>query len=856
MRDAQAIEAVTVGVEGERTLLGRPSTFVGREAELAMLASILRGVEADRSPHAALVIGEAGIGKSRLCHELLRRLPPSEAREVWIGRGEPMREGSAFGVIGSALRRAAGIDATDPDFAQRRKLLARAGRRLLPLEAERITEFLGELAGVPFDEATSVRLSASRRDAALMRDQLRRAWEDFIEAECSDQTIVLVLEDLHWGDVPSVRLVEAALRRDGPLFVIVLARPEVRTRFTELFAGCPVTEIVLDQLPAESAERIVRDALGKRASVPLVTQIVARAEGNPFFLEELVRGAAEGRSNEMPASVVAMWSARMAALDPLSRAALAAASVFGKVFDRASVEALAGAEASATLDALEAEEIIHLRGEGAPAGSYAFRHAIVREAAYATLSPEERARLHGLTAERLIEAGELDARLLAEHLERAGHPDRALGCYYRAALHALEGNDTEGALVCAERALACGAVGTIRAELLLVRAEVNRWRDRNVEAQRDAAAAIEALRPGSSGWCAAVSELAACALKLGDPAALERIAVVLRELLASTKMTVPAQIIACARVAAPLLLFGRMETARELLRTIDTVSDAVKSAPLVRARVRETLAIQAFCEGDPGGAIEHSAQAIRAFGEVFDLRSQAVLQSNTGVALASIGAIDEAEVALRSAIAAGERLSLPQIVCAGRQNLGYILAQKGDVDAGMSLIARSIRDAIVQQNRRLEVGARTYLALAAKLAGKLRVAEAEADAAAKMAGSGAAQQAYALGVLASVLAAEGRAQEASAFAEQAMAIVDRLGGAIEEGEATVRLARVETLLAIGDHGAAKAALTKAIARLVERAATIGEERSAGFFERVPEHRALRALAHQLGVSPGAPPSAA
>src|SRR5262249_36759792 len=163
---------------------------------------------------------------------------------------------------------------------RRQKLRARIGRHLgeragwpTPSEADlqRMVEFLGEVAAVPCPaEEGSVQLQAARRDAMLMGDQMRRAWEDFLAAACAARPVVLVLEDLHWGDLPSVKFVGAALRTlaDAPLTVLALARPEVHGLFPRMWAdgGGRVTEIRLSALTRKASEALVREVLGSDAS--------------------------------------------------------------------------------------------------------------------------------------------------------------------------------------------------------------------------------------------------------------------------------------------------------------------------------------------------------------------------------------------------------------------------------------------------------------------------------------------------------------------------------------------------------------------------------------------------------------
>ena len=120
------------------------------------------------------------------------------------------------------MRASAGVLEGETLRTRQAKLAARLARHLSGPELARSAEFLGELAGIRFPEAKSPQLYAARRSAVLMGDQMRRAWEDFLEAECAAQPVLLVLEDLHWGDLPTVSFLDGALRNlrdaaaDGP----------------------------------------------------------------------------------------------------------------------------------------------------------------------------------------------------------------------------------------------------------------------------------------------------------------------------------------------------------------------------------------------------------------------------------------------------------------------------------------------------------------------------------------------------------------------------------------------------------------------------------------------------------------
>src|SRR4030095_17025336 len=134
------------------------------------------------------------------------------------------------------IRRTAGLRDGEALDLRRKKLRARVARHLGEDDALRVAEFLGELSSVPYPDDDRVQLRAARQDAMLMGDQMRRAWEDLLAAECAAEPVLLVLEDLHWGDLPTVKFIDSALRnlQDSPLMVLALARPEVQEQFPKL----------------------------------------------------------------------------------------------------------------------------------------------------------------------------------------------------------------------------------------------------------------------------------------------------------------------------------------------------------------------------------------------------------------------------------------------------------------------------------------------------------------------------------------------------------------------------------------------------------------------------------------------
>src|SRR5262249_53070721 len=212
-------------------------------------------------------------------------------------------------------------------------------------EQQRLIEFLGEILAVrvPDDEA-SPRLRAARLDSSLMGDQICTAFIDLLGAEAAARPVVLLLEDLHWADSATVRLIGAALRELAarPLYVVALARPEAQALFPERWTG-RLQQLALTPLSRRASEQLVRHVLGDEVSDEALAQLVRLADGNAFYLEELIRATAEGRGGtELPESAVAVVQSRLAVLDEPLRRALRAASVFGEIFWTGGVASLTG----------------------------------------------------------------------------------------------------------------------------------------------------------------------------------------------------------------------------------------------------------------------------------------------------------------------------------------------------------------------------------------------------------------------------------------------------------------------------------------------------------------------------------
>jgi tRNA A-37 threonylcarbamoyl transferase component Bud32/tetratricopeptide (TPR) repeat protein len=823
-----------------RSVLGRPTSCVGRERDLRTLEATFDECVDESAARVVLVTGPAGLGKTRLRREFLRRVRRRDGElEVLMGRADPMSAGAPFAMIAQTVTGAAGVADGEPLAARRQKLEARVSRRVPERERVRVTEFLGELVGAPFPESESLQLRAARQDPVLRGDQMRRAYEDWIRAESAHHPVVIVLEDLHWGDLPTVKVIDALLRNlaGSPLMVLASARPEVHELFPVMWNQRGVVELRLSELTPKAGEKLVREVLGELVPEATVRRLVEAAGGNPFCLEELIRGEAEGK-RDAPGSVLAVVTARIDRLEAGARRALRAASVFGQQFWRGAVVTLLGAQrASETarwLDHLVEREVIVKRGRGKFPGEeeYTFRHALVREAAYAMLVGEDRVLGHRLAAAWLEEAGERDALTLAEHFDRGQAPEGAVVWYQRAAEQALEGNDLDAAIARGQRAIGLGAEGPALASLLQIQAEAYKWRGANAEAASAGRKALAAAPSGSETWFSAAGEVVAASGKLGDRAALADVAEGLLALPSGAGGT--AQTVATARAATQLALGGQMDVAVKLLARLGSGSSAA-SDPAVAGWVLEARAIAAGAGGDPGSRVRLAEAAAESFDAAGDLRNACLQRVSVGYAYNEIGAYAEAEKALRGAIGVAERMGLDNAAGTARAQLGRTLGRRGRLEEARVVLASAIETLRGQKNMRLAAVATQYLAWVLAAQGDAEGAEREArSAVAGLAGAN-AMLGDALAMLSSAQLARGAVAEARETAAGGMAALDA-AGKTAVGEAAIRLAHIQALLGGGDSDGARAALATAKERILARARTIHDPHlRQAFLEGVAEN---------------------
>jgi tetratricopeptide (TPR) repeat protein len=522
-----------------------------------------------------------------------------------------------------------------------------------------------------------------------------------------------------------------------------------------------------------------------------------------------------------------------------------AASVFGPAFWRGGVEVLLGGPVAAAgldarLAALEARELVSRR---TPARfrderEYVFRHALLRDAAYATLTADDRRTGHRLAGDWLAGAGETDPLVLAEHHERGGSA-AAADAFLRAAREALERNDLPGALDRVSRGLAARAGSETLGRLLLVRAEALIHTGHMADARGAAADAAALLPTGSEGWFLAARAHSIAVTALGDGAELTAVA-------ARVRAAEPAPGQASLRIGVLAVLAGNLAMqgppgvgmavlaeAEEHARTAGPL-DRLDAARLHQARARRCL-----LAADLAGAITETEGAIAVLERTGRTRASNLLRHDAAFLRLELGLVAEAHDALRALIELGERTGLPNLVANALENLATVLTRLGRPREALAAVDRALAHYVRHPNVRQEGSARIVRAHVLIALGDPGAAEAEATIAAALLAGRPALCAYALATRARLKVAAGRAADARADAAEA---ARALAAGVEAGESAIHLAQAEVLDALGDRAAARAAIRAARDALQARAAALDDATRRAFLEKVPDNARILALA--------------
>ncbi len=409
-----------VSLTRPRGLGGLESVFVGRGSELADLQQAYGYVAVGGRPLLVTIVGDAGVGKTRLVREFWRWLG-EDARQPLLRSGRCLSygHGITYWPLGDVLKEHFGILDSDPPEVVAERVAGREG--------------LGYTLGL---------VPPPGMHPLTVRDRLQTSWVGFLQELTSERPAAVLVEDLHWaGDELCDLLTMIAERVAGPLLLVVTGRPELLDQRPGWSAGGSLVQ--LEALASAESEQMIGTLLGRDCPAPIRELVVERAEGNPFFVEELIATLADrgvlARDNggwsfgelppgiSVPDTVEAVLAARIDLLPRTEKAALQTAAVIGRVFWSAPVCKLApGTDPEFGL--LQERDFAHRRASSSLEGQreYLIKHALTRETAYASLLKARRAPLHAGFAQWLERNGRGEdehAPLLAHHYAEAVRPE-------------------------------------------------------------------------------------------------------------------------------------------------------------------------------------------------------------------------------------------------------------------------------------------------------------------------------------------------------------------------------------------------------------------------------------------------
>ncbi len=466
------------GIEGVETRM------IGRQNELEELQELLRSAVQTHTTRTALILGEAGVGKSRLLLEF-NQWAEHEMPRITIlrGRAAPHSSHLPYALLRSLFGNYFEIRDDDPSSAVLAKLesgiqsLTGPGQQnITPSELRRRAHFLGALAGYAVSDSPF--LAAVRSDPRQLYDRALNDLAHLFLAATRYAPVLILLEDLHWADSQSLDAFRSILRKQPtlPMILVGTARPLLYERYPAWDSTTPdQTRLVLRRLTADQSLYLLQEILQKVEYVPpeLFGLVIPRAEGNPFYIEEFIKMLIDDgiiRTTErdwqvdvsrltelhVPSTLMGILQARLDGLDPHEKAIIQRASVIGRTFWENALTFLSTdqhgdrtlpnmSETTIALQHLKERDMIYQRIHSAFADTdeYNFKHILLRDVAYESVLKRDRRIYHARVAHWLVEVTHQNDRsdeyaaLISEHFELAGEPEQAAHWYEQAYKQAI-----------------------------------------------------------------------------------------------------------------------------------------------------------------------------------------------------------------------------------------------------------------------------------------------------------------------------------------------------------------------------------------------------------------------------------
>jgi class 3 adenylate cyclase/tetratricopeptide (TPR) repeat protein len=873
---------------GTRGIEGVATRMIGREAELAALQDAFRRLFVERRLAAVTVVADAGIGKSRLLYEFEAW---SETRPELVylfrGRATPQTQGQPFGLLRDILAWRFQIADDDSIDAARAKM----EQGIVPLFeeddgadlAEGHAHLLGHLIGIEWrasrhlrgilDDPQQIRNRALHAAAQMFR-KVSAGKGSRGDGVAAGTPVVLQLEDLHWADNNSLDFLAhlCEVSGDVPLLILAFTRPTLFERRADWQRALAGQRIELKPLEKAQSRELAGELLKKLPEVPAAVRelVTGGSEGNPFYMEELVKmlidqgaistGAESWALNadkllatKVPPTLTGVLQARLDGLPAVEKRTLQEASVIGPVFWDQALVAL-DASAKDALPSLVNRELALPRADAALEGlrEYAFRHQMLHQVTYDTVLKRTRRDLHGKVAHWFSGLTGLRARdflgATAEHYERAGDDANAAEFHARAAEHARERFGHDAVLDHVGKAIALldthpsagHDVASLRWRLLRVREETLDLQARRAEQgadieelQRLADILASDARRAYAAWRRSYRTLRMADWPACQSAAQRSMA------FAESAGDHALRLHALRLLASALAMQGDLVAGKALAS--EGLADArARGLGANEEALLNTLIVIANMQGDVVANLDLSRQNLLINRAIGDRRSEAIALANLGVAWLELGDLEQAwrdsQEALRMLRANGDRVIEGVTLC----NLSDLALMQGDGRSALTL-ARSALDILVAtQARDREVDALLKLGQAELALGHYPAARQAFEQMRRNAMQiESAWQHDATAGLAQVALAEGDLPTALRQAETVLAHASS-GGTIV-GAVKPRLIELtcHRVLARASDPRATVWLTSAHDALQAQAATIPDPAlRQGFLENIPHHREI------------------
>ncbi|HEX3774547.1 MAG TPA: protein kinase [Polyangiaceae bacterium] len=841
-------------VHGRRAAGGAP--FVGRDPELAQVLSAFERSRLDSTPVLVSIAGPPGIGKSRLRREVMARISAqAEAPHIVLQRSEAYAQGHALGAAADVLRGIISLPKGASSAEAAKAIISRLGPSTRDELTAKNRDLLARLlANEPLPEGLDPRGS---------RDVLWLAMTDLVLHVAANEQTAILMEDLQWADPESIGWLDHMLGRatGKSLVVMALVRPEFWSDQNSRFTGRDHVRLELRPISKRASRAIARAVVGENVAEDIVDKIAEQAAGLPLFAEELARLSASGRDTAHAPTIEAAIQVSLDALDEECRDAVGRLSVFGLTCWDSALEALGMPRAESVMKALVASEILMEQNVSRFTGTreWVFKHALVRDVAYASLGENERKELHALAGTWLASMGE-DSATVAGQYDLGAEHEKAAEHWARAAQRALATNALADAMTMAERALMFAAdkpAGFLRASYL-----DEAWSRLDPRAS-DRESAIFALEDNVYDEASAVRARGARARYddargTGDGIS-ERLAEARDRAAALGLLDEEAR---CSAVLASRVAFaGKFaEAEAEVKRLLKLAQQQSTSAAAVDAY--QTQAIVRQTQGALAAALEARRNAANAARSAGLKEREAMLNTNLGFALTTIGARQEARTTIETGLALADAIGSTGAVRHAQMNLLGWAATFGNDRLLEANLAEVRADADAAASGVWAAPDRANLGMLFYRGMELLRANAEREWRRALGLLRIAAQAYraaghrdvlpvALGLWAEAERRCGNAVGAVELAREAANLLDQ-GAPSLLNESAVYLALHAAYVATGSEDEARDAISRGMPSLVRRLhGLVGTPYARQFLTELPDNARLLAAAEGHGLVPDA-----